>query len=642
MAAALLLLYLLLPGYALAGWLLPRHRNLLSALALSYAFLVAWLLAGRLLTLPVGAWTVLYHAAIALLAAAALWRARDLHHRLARLPAAWRRAPGVPAALLGALLALLAYLVYARVYTEIPTDVWFHVARIRAQLEMLDGGRFLPIVGGYRLLNKWNDYGYFLPAYLMHLTGAPLPAGLGAVVVGATVLWLAAAHRFSLWLFQDLLPSRALRHGAALLAGFFLLVHLGYGGLAYLRNDVLSPGFFMYPVYLLVAWLAIDYLRGRAGTGALVIAAGLTGLAALVHLQEVLFIYLLVLLAAAYAVLPDLRARRAAGIPWTAALGAVPRRALWMLLALFGAYLALHLLGALTRSPYPPLEGGRIIPVERLVPSIRNLYILKPTGQFYQTVTLWGLWVYLLYWGCRRELRGSLFLRAGMALPLWTVFNPVFVDFFLYYVSPVVLWRVGLAIPLAWTGAYLAVRVFQFAWHSPLRRRWLLAAPALAGLAGFLLPYQGTYFENLYSRIYSLQRTPPQNGHRLWADLYEALDRLPAGQVLTDPVTGYTLNALTHQRYPGHKFYPAGDLPDLASETLGLADLRPYDGWWLVVNRRDGGPSLNGRLTGHWPEDVLQVSRRYGPALERLLRDHPNHFVPAWRGDRIAVYRIRL
>ena len=131
-----------------------------------------------------------------------------------------------------------------------------------------------------------------------------------------------------------------------------------------------------------------------------------------------------------------------------------------------------------------------------------------------------------------------------------------------------------------------------------------------------------------------------QKGAGLWKDLIHYLDKIPGQtEVLTDYVTNYVLTtALRHEGIPNPKetwqkrvnFFD-GDYEDKLLY-YGVDDKL------LIVNLRDGDQSQNGRLSGHWPEDILSVSNPND--LRSFLSSRPADFELMWEKDRIWVYKI--
>jgi hypothetical protein len=163
-------------------------------------------------------------------------------------------------------------------------------------------------------------------------------------------------------------------------------------------------------------------------------------------------------------------------------------------------------------------------------------------------------------------------------------------------------------------------------------------------MLALLMPsFLGTQI-NRNSRI-TLGSVPDENSHLHWGDLMDFLKSLPKSDaaVLTDPITGYIVNAMTQHEAYNYKFFPGigyhsnpfvfGDYTD--------KPLTRYPGSLLIVNRRNGGHSRIGQLSGHWYPDVLYVSHHYPRALVDHLEENPDDYHLLWRRDRISVYQLQ-
>ena len=65
-----------------------------------------------------------------------------------------------------------------------------------------------------------------------------------------------------------------------------------------------------------------------------------------------------------------------------------------------------------------------------------------------------------------------------------------------------------------------------------------------------------------------------------------------------------------------------------------------YAGWLLVINERDGGFSEVGDVSGHWPRDIMVVSKHYSPNFLQFVDNSPHRFDLVWKSGRIRVYEI--
>jgi hypothetical protein len=286
------------------------------------------------------------------------------------------------------------------------------------------------------------------------------------------------------------------------------------------------------------------------------------------------------------------------------------------------------------------LFAPRVISVEHILPFLKHLYILNPTLQFYQTISVWGVLLYLVFalnW--RRLLRYD-YLSVAMVSPLLTVFNPVFTDFFLRFSAGHTLWRFCFLIPLAFVAAWwLLDRVAALKQGRLPQRASALIAIAL--LIGLLFPFNTTYLVSPWSRVDNLRSSSNDAATQWIADLVSFLDQQDGTKkIITDPVTGYIVSAMTPHRSIRKKFFT----PRINQLDPGyLADAnntKRVNNALLIINLRDGPDSDLGRRSGHWPNDILNISRHYDAALLAMVKSDRTRFQPIWEHDKVTVYRI--
>ena len=112
--------------------------------------------------------------------------------------------------------------------------------------------------------------------------------------------------------------------------------------------------------------------------------------------------------------------------------------------------------------------------------------------------------------------------------------------------------------------------------------------------------------------------------------------------MLTDPITGYLTRGLTQHRYSGGKFSNDPKLGYIHFNNNLSEDnvFDPYENWLLVVNRREGGMSRNGELSGHWRKDQLKLLRYYSDKLLPYIHRNSEQFKLLWQNNDIGVYQI--
>ena len=142
-----------------------------------------------------------------------------------------------------------------------------------------------------------------------------------------------------------------------------------------------------------------------------------------------------------------------------------------------------------------------------------------------------------------------------------------------------------------------------------------------------------------------MKKVSADNDHRVWQDLYAYLGTMDKKyNVLTDPVTGYTVRALTRHNYSGAKFHTIdwGGYQQLEFKSYTLKKYAKYDGWLFIINQRDGALSETGEVSRHWHAVQLQVHRYYPDDLVGFVKDHPAAFEELWARDGISVYKINI
>jgi len=311
------------------------------------------------------------------------------------------------------------------------------------------------------------------------------------------------------------------------------------------------------------------------------------------------------------------------------------------------------------------------IPSEPVNFIFRNLLISPPHNPwfrlvayqlfvFYQVVGCWGLFVYLLFALMIRRFVKIPYLIAGMlVVPLLTIFNPLTIDMMARVGQDMALYRFIYLIPLPFAGGYLFVHFWGKAreWFQKMRAAPRGSVPiiwprlswlnfvgcvlVLSGLIGLIFPINAAGIYAPYSKIYTLRKIPAANDYHLFDDLGKIMAQYEKKIILTDGWTaGYLWLYSPENTYCNPKWLnssnPENEPPEpYAWEKLSNRGL-------IVINRRNGAPSITGRIAKHWPEDVLQkVSRNYSHGARHYLESHPEKFRKIWDQNRIAVYAVR-
>lgn len=614
------------------GWLIVRIFGFgvgrpLFILAGSYIYYVLLAALSIWLDLGLNVFMVLYVSVLALLGLISL----RFHH--ASSPAEGRR--HWAAGLVIVVVAYTAYHFLAGAYSEVPADFLRHLVFARGQLDAIDGGHLGRHHGLAALLAQRGRLWYSFYALLSSVSGGMFNQTYSWAVLANSLTFLVSVYSFAWYLFGSFNLADNRRMFAALLAAFFVAVHMGVNVFSYLRYYALAPTMLNMVVYFAAVVALLELLRWRRQQVHHLLFVLFALLASiLVHNQEGLFILVIGgLMLAWFALYPR---RLLDG----ALIGPAERPVL-----AYRVVLAIGLAGffGMVLWAYLHLErpgdlANKIIQVSQQGPILNRLLFLNPGYQGFEVITVWGLAVYaiwLLFW---RRLSGHPFLFAGMVSPLFTVFNPLFVDWFMRMDGVHTLWRMLYIVPLHFVAALLVVFLLETVSGSVEIWKKGAALVAMSALFVLLLPLNGI---NPNARI-TLAPVAKNNSYRQWDDLIDYLNRsqprpLP---VLTDPVTGYVLKAFTRQKTFNYKFFDR-HAAEYNFDDYSDAPLKKYHGWLLVINDREGGWSEAGAKSGHWPENILKTSRYYSPALRDYIRQDPRgRFRELWQRDAITVYQL--
>lgn len=590
---------------------------------------------------------------------------------------------------LALMAALVVYLAFAGPYMELPSDSLEHVRRFQAQSAMLNGheplaewfyasgdnvavvirdGRWTPEGQAGRIFVKQGMHWYFLHAWLCRAAGLQVTDSLLTLSLCTVATLLSGIYTFAMGLFAGFRFRRTRKAWAAAAATLFFGIQAGTLGFAYIRYYALAPTIMNYSLFLAGAALALEFFTRPALGGKAVMLTALMAFAAnVIHSQEAAFLFFTSLALSAVAVwnewlAPALEQRLAKdGKEAGAGISMKQWKALAGFVVMFGAYAGLFFW--IHRMPQHELDPRFVVPMQALLPFMRGLLIQPPWGQFYETVTTWGLFVYAAWLFAGAGMRRNILITAGMLLPLFTVFNPMTTDMITRFspISMSQLWRMSYALPLYAVAGWLAVEALCGLWRSRPGTRRLRHAALLTLLILLMLPWHGRYFANAFSRLPRLARTPQKRDVRHYMDLLKQLDNPGADflskfgrehldrsrlRVITDPLTACLINRWTLLNCMNCGFTETHFRELLAGthtddELQGaLRELDTDHDWLLVINERDGDISPAGTISRHWPGDVLKTSRHYSPELKAYAAAHPELCSPLWEQNNIAIYAI--
>lgn len=639
---------LFLPGLAIMFLVELRKYRYLTSFSLSYALFVFLFKLINVLGSDVETFTILYLVVVSILLLLALAKYIYSNNRKALFTNYfcfdYKKASTYIPLYIAIVLALYFYIVGP--YIELPADVFRHLefAKIVNDSMQQSVQNNTPVYWGLGLNGKYWHYLYSLLANWggLSLYEAVLPASFFNVTV-----FLLAVFFFSRVVFQGM-KSTSLVLFMSVASVFFVFFHFGVSIFSYIRYYALAPSILNFVLYFSVMVIVIEFFKSEKWHFKHLITAVLIFTASLfIHLQEALFAVLMLFIMSFYLFVKK----------------STPMMMLWWrgenepvkfspvtffsnktnltFLITQSAMVSLFIFSYLyvERST---VTKWKLIPVENILPFFKNLYILNPGFQFYQVVTAWGFMVILMFALNIKSFKNNAYIMSAMLSPLFTVFNPFFVDLFLRLSNGDVLWRITFLLPLSLVSAYVLVITIQYIYQGS-------AAKKLAGLLGLLLllgllfPLKMRYFENQYSRLLTIKAVPEENSPAHWSDLLEYLQSIEKEKIIiTDPVTGYMVTSITRHRSYRHKFHRnlAGYI-DFNFDDYSKHPFDRYKGYLFIINKRNGGFSESGRVSKHWPENILQLETFYSSdMLDEYVKLNPDRFKLLWEKDRVWVYLI--
>lgn len=529
------------------------------------------------------------------------------------------------------------YISLAGIYDEVPSDVYIHLEFFKRVSDQLQTGRF-HVVSAADLFSKKNYYWYHLPTLISKISQTDFLDHLKIYSAINVMILLVCIYEFSYWVFSSKIRNELHLVITALLSVLFFSLHFGINVFAYIRYYAIAPTILNYCIYLASIVCVMNYYRGQLDFAKFTLIGFVFFVTALaIHAQESLFIIIIFFMVSAILFINSIYKN----INVTGASSQINYRNSVLLLfpvmlvLITGVYFYVthHLMLA-------QIHSTKVISLSRLIEYGDDLLILNPFQQFYTVLTHWGLYIIVLYVFFYRRLFGNQpVLLAGMLIPAVTVFNPVFTDLFLRIAPANVLWRFLYMLPLYLIAARIVTTLSLEISHSWVKKS---AGYFLVSMVFILLlPINTSAISLPYSRIYSLLEVPDQARPVHWQDMLDYLHELPAGEIIiTDPVTGYMISALTKHHNRRHKFYNHTVVDKYRFDDYSNHPLKKYSGKILVINQREGVITPTAKIARHWNTEILKLSGFYNQALIDHVNSEPAHFVPLWQAAGIQIYRI--
>jgi len=631
--AIVYVIYLLAPGLIVCYLLNFRRNRFFFAYGFGITVLVLSQIPFRLWGGQVIHWYLLVHAIylIVLIGALAVRKKAGRPKRRSSN----QRIRSSTVGLIGIVGGFITYHLLVGPYTEIPSDFWARLGDVTEQLVLIKSGRIASSSNISQLLDDTAYIPFLHAAVSRQFSVLPLYLVNSATLI-TSLLFLVATYWFTLWLVASLRINARRKVAIAFLAVAMTLITFGVATFSYVRYYAYFPHIVNAVLMLAAIVFYLDYLeRGHSKFINVITVAVLVFVMAVINQQEALMVMIVLAAISVWKWLKSLRKCQCMTKLETS-------RSKLMGCLMLGVSIAVLSLGFIVGKPG---SGGapHLVNLGEVIPFLDGWLVANPTLRVWDTIGFMGVVVYVWYFLRRRWFKGLDYINVAMISPVFLLFNPLFVLWFLYVASWDPLWRMAYLVPLPIVSAILVVRLFDLrsAGHTSFRGM-AIDMPFIALLVLSLLPFQVPFINNDNSRLPSLASVHQSNGALLWNDLIRYFEGLEGNQdFVTDSVTNYVLSTtFTHNGLPrpkeswqrGRNFFEGNYQDKLLY--YGMDDKL------LVINNKDGALSVNGKLSGHWPSDILKVSKTYPPDLIEFLDSRPLDYRLMWQNDGIRVYRI--
>ena len=630
--------YLFLPGYlVLAAARIHKNQFLLSY-GISISIVVATLLPFMLFGGNIYLWVGMLHVVIAFLVFSAneLYKKRIIREPVKHQTSSFKRNNWPVFVSLGLLVSFSLYHLVVGPYTEIPSDYWKHLARVGIELQVLADGA-LARQGFERVLLSGSSPVYIIHAVIAHFLSAnPIDLTLSATLATSGI-FLGSVYWFSFKILEGFDLDVRYNVAGALLATLLTLISFGTASFSYVRYYAYFPTIFAFPLIYASIVTFLDYLEQSSRQAwKLALISVFLIVMVIIHRQEALLTFIML-----------------AGITFVRSI-----RSLWptsglspvlSMKAQIGALFFLVLLTCITiyafifRELRPWEHTPHVIDAGHFFPPLTYWPIDNPSFRFWDTLGFFGIIVYVWCIFKWKSLCRSDFLTAGMLTPLFTNLNPLYAMVFLHFGSPVGLWRTAYLIPLPLAAATLVILTLSSrASAGAINSRRIFGLAMMALLVLSQLPLNYHEFYNRTSKIPSLMPVDQKSGANLWKDLIVAIDDIqknyPIRRIVTDEMTTFVLYTATRGQiywWPEHEYFPK-HRNDYKVDFLSS----DFNHSLFVINKRNGHRTPSAQYAGHWPPDVLDVSRHYPKDIDEFVSENPEYFELMWSSGDINVYMM--
>jgi len=518
------------------------------------------------------------------------------------------------------------YILIVGPYLEVPADVWQHLGAIQDYKRRYEFG-----------IIDSNQPWYLIYTMALSLSGEKIYQTVEAFTIAGTIFFTVSICDLSrrIYIEAGFNPKRAALFG--IIASLLTVGMFGTSVFSFARYYVFAPGYFSYLIFLLAAFLVVSFPSELSSIRRLTSRVALIGIAGivtyLVHKQEALFLIIVLFMYWGFQISRQCFLFVTTRINGTYGRYARSLKSISIVVTIVLIVCVIYILSfplLLTDNSFLVNNTIAVSPMKNVV-----WILADPTGRAYETLGIWGLIILAIYFGILDKDSRLLIISLLAIAPFLLLFNPIFTSMFLSKVSHDLLWRFTYMIPIGLIGAHILLVVIKDLPRKKPRNMVLICLIILG-----MIPWRALDgIQN--SRWSTVTKISEANSYEVWNDLIDELRKSPARNILTDPITGYVVRAITDHTVFGFKFHESHPFIPINYAGYGPESFKGYRQWYFIENRRQGSLSKNGAMSGHWPEDVLKVSQNYSPGLIKFLESPPIHFALIWENDGIKIFEIK-
>ena len=539
---------------------------------------------------------------------------------------------------------MLMYQFYAGAYLEIPADIYQHLGLYQATLTLQGKNKLGRALDFIQIFQQKSWAWYHFMGLLTRFSDISIEALLFVSTWITKTCFLIAVFYLAHFIFKKEQINDNVHNESIILVAFatciFTFFHFGVNVFAFTQYYAFAPAIMAQVGYFTCVALFIVFFKkptSKTGFFALMLAGVLTLAINTVHQQEAMFIIIIFSLMLLMSNLPVVVDK------YSFKEKRLLRLSLFLLMiAAISIYVFAHLY--LERSDN---IGWRLWEFSEGYGLIPKISTLNMKYQGIQVITLWGLFVYLLFFIHLKRYKHNLFILAGMFSPFFTVLNPFFTDLFLRLDHSSTLFRLCYMIPLHFVAADIFIHYVSLLRAHHKKKQTLMMKPVLVIclflFVALLLPIKNTWNNIHYSRFPTLLAVDSGNSPKHLDDLIQFLSTIEKRKkILTDPTTGYVISGLTRHHSWRGKFHETKNYRKFTFDDYDDNPLSKYKGYLLIVNKRTNKLSTTGKLSGHWDQFQLSSIKQYYPdQLLKHLENFDDKFQSLWKNNSISVYLIK-